>query len=778
MEVNELNNKISIFIFLTLFVIFSINAIYANDLNMSDIASSYSEANIENKIHENDLNTLSANHGGAIFEESCKNQTKFTEASTSIYYTSHYCITLKDSNTNESLSNKSIDFIINKVNYTVTTDDDGIASVNLKLKPGKYTADAYFSGDNSYESCNLTSEFKVLSTIKAKNISKYYKGDTPYSATFFDTQGNALSNAEVTITVNGKSYTRKTNANGVASIAINLKPGTYKVVSTELITGYNLTTTFKILSTISSKSIKKIAGDNRKFKAKFLKSNGKALSNQVIKFKLDGKTYNVKTNSKGQASLALKKLNKGTYKIICYNKDGYSKEYKIKVYNIASTKLITNYYKLLPKDSKVIKVKLVTSLDDYLISGKVINIKINGKTFFKKTDNRGVVSLKLPSLKNGLYMVEYRYDGEKYFKASKAKNFVAIISTGNTALKVKSTKTFGYGAGTLFKLSCTAGNVPIAKKSVSIQIGSKNYKKSTDIKGIVSIPINLKIGEYTINYGTKGDSKLNGSSGSSIIKVIKRSESKLAWKSGRSYKDYSQSFNVLLTDLKGKSISGQKIKLTIDSETYAATTSSNGYAKFKTDVAIGKYNVSVKFGGSNYYLKSSTSKSINVKLTKLIAGVNEKNTVRYLSQYLKSSYHCQVGNPKIKSIVNSLTRGLTSDFDKAKSIFNYVRDNVEYSGYYSTKYGAVGTLTLKKGNCVDLAHLLVAMYRTANLKSRYVHGTCHFKSGNTGHVWAQVLVGNTWICADASNNINSFGKIKNWNTNSYSFHSRYSSLPF
>ena len=773
-----MNKKISIFIFLTLFFIFSINAIYANDLNISDITSSSSESNIENKIHENDLNTFSANHSGAIFEESFKNQTEFTEASTSIYYTAPCCITLKDSNTNESLSNKSINFVINEVNYTVTTDDEGIASVNLKLKPGKYTADAYFSGDDSYESCNLTTKFNVLPTIKAKNISKYYKGDTPYSATFFDSQGNALSNAEVVITVNGKSYTRKTNGKGVASMPINLKPGTYKVVSTDLITGYNLTTTFKILSTISSKSIKKIAGDNRKFKAKFFKSNGKALSNQVIKFKLDGKTYKVKTNSKGQASLALKKLNKGTYKIICYNKDGYSKVYKIKVYNIASTKLITNYYKLLPKDSKVIKVKLVTSLDDYLISGKVINIKINEKTFYKKTNNRGIVSLKLPSLKNGLYAVKYRYDGAKYFKASKAKNFVAILSTANTALKVKSTKTFGYGAGTLFKLSCTAGNVPIAKKSVTIKIGSKTYKKSTDIKGIVSIPINLKIGKYVIDYGTKGDSKLNGSSGSSIIKVIKRSESKLTWKSGSSYKDYSQSFKVLLTDLKGKAISGQKIKLTIDSETYAATTSSRGYAKFKTDAAIGKYKVSVKFGGSNYYLKSSTSKSINVKLTKLIGGVNEKNTVRYLSQYLKSSYHCQVGNSRIKSIVNSLTRGLTSDLDKAKSIFNYVRDNVEYSGYYNTKYGAVGTLAVKKGNCVDLAHLLVAMYRTANLKSRYVHGTCHFESGYIGHVWAQVLVGNTWICADASNDINSFGKIKNWNTNSYSFHSRYSSLPF
>lgn len=72
---------------------------------MSDIISSSSESNIENKIHEKDLNTFSADQGGAIFDESFKNQTEFTEASTSIYYTAPYCITLKDSNINESLSN-------------------------------------------------------------------------------------------------------------------------------------------------------------------------------------------------------------------------------------------------------------------------------------------------------------------------------------------------------------------------------------------------------------------------------------------------------------------------------------------------------------------------------------------------------------------------------------------------------------------------------------------------------------------------------------------------
>ena len=45
---------------------------------MSDITSSSSESNIENKIHENDLNTFSANSDGAIFEESFKNQTELS----------------------------------------------------------------------------------------------------------------------------------------------------------------------------------------------------------------------------------------------------------------------------------------------------------------------------------------------------------------------------------------------------------------------------------------------------------------------------------------------------------------------------------------------------------------------------------------------------------------------------------------------------------------------------------------------------------------------------
>ena len=137
-------------------------------------------------------------------------------------------------------------------------------------------------------------------------------------------------------------------------------------------------------------------------------------------------------------------------------------------------------------------------------------------------------------------------------------------------------------------------------------------------------------------------------------------------------------------------------------------------------------------------------------------------------------------NTPSSSSCSTLTSGLTSDTAKAKAIYNYVRDQISYSFYYDTKYGAVGTLNAKTGNCVDQAHLLIAMYRTAGLAARYVHGTCYFTlSGSTyGHVWTQVLIGDTWIVGDPTSARNSFGTVVNWNNNNYALHGYYPSISF
>lgn len=627
-------------------------------------------------------------------------------------------------------------------------------------------------------STSNVSSVDVASTVKADNVTKYYKGSSQYSATFFDNQGNVLANSNVTVTVNSKIYNEKTNDKGVVNLNVDLPSGKYEIVATNPVTGYKLTTTFEILPTISADDFKKVAGDNKKFVAKFLKSNGKALTNTNIKFKINGKTYKVKTNSKGKASLSLKNLKKGTYKITCYNTDGSSKTYKVKVYNKVSTKLSTNYYSFLLSKSKTIKVTLTNGLGYAPNAGKIIKITINGKTYSAKTKSKGIASLKLPSLKKGFYTVKYSYGGNAHLKASSAINKVCIYPSKNPTLTVRSTTTFGQGAGTLFKVAVTSGSVPLANKNVIFKVNKNSYSKTTNSKGIASLPINFAVGNYTIKCSVNS-AGLNKKSVTCSIKVIERSKTTLTWKSGTSFTDSSQTFKVLLKGSNGKAISGGTVKLTINSKTYTVTTASNGYATFKTDVGVGVYDVSAEYAGSNNYLSSSTSKSVSITASNLVKGINEKNTISDLSAYLKASKNCEVGNSKISSLVSSLTSGLTTDLDKATAIFNYVRDTLNYNFYYNTKYGAVGTLNAKKGNCVDHTHLLVAMFRTSGLAARYVHGNCKFTSGNTyGHVWAQVLIGDTWVAADATSTKNSIGKISNWNTKTFKLKSQSASLSF
>ncbi|MCE7698716.1 MAG: transglutaminase-like domain-containing protein [Methanobacterium paludis] len=147
---------------------------------------------------------------------------------------------------------------------------------------------------------------------------------------------------------------------------------------------------------------------------------------------------------------------------------------------------------------------------------------------------------------------------------------------------------------------------------------------------------------------------------------------------------------------------------------------------------------------------------------------------------MQATTNCQSTNAQIialsKSIITSANA--TTTYNKAAAIFNWVRDNIGYSFYYNTKYGAVGTLNAKTGNCVDTSHLLIALERAAGIPARYEHGYCKFSTNWYGHVWAQVYVNGKWYNADAISYRNTFGVIKNWNTATVKIYGTYTTLPF
>ena len=151
-----------------------------------------------------------------------------------------------------------------------------------------------------------------------------------------------------------------------------------------------------------------------------------------------------------------------------------------------------------------------------------------------------------------------------------------------------------------------------------------------------------------------------------------------------------------------------------------------------------------------------------------------------LEEYMQATTNCQSDNAQIIALSKSIiaNAGATTTYAKAVAIFNWVRDNIGYSYYYNTQYGAVGTLNAKTGNCCDTTHLLMALDRAAGIPARYVHGYCHFSDGWYGHVWAQVYVNGIWYTADAISSRNTFGVVNNWNTGTATIYNTYATLPF
>lgn len=212
--------------------------------------------------------------------------------------------------------------------------------------------------------------------------------------------------------------------------------------------------------------------------------------------------------------------------------------------------------------------------------------------------------------------------------------------------------------------------------------------------------------------------------------------------------------------------------------------------RYISDNGHGSYNykngiltIGTLKSGSNITLQIQTKVMLFNTVIRNIAGY-QANTFDPNLKNNRVGIKLTVPALTINSLASSLAIGTKSNYNKAVNIFNWVRDYLDYSFYYNTRYGADGTLKVMKGNCADLSHLIVALARATGLSARYKYGTCYFFKSNEwiGHVWVNIHVngprGVRWYSADASNNINDFDVIRNWNTTNYILKGIYSTLPF
>ena len=284
------------------------------------------------------------------------------------------------------LVNASVIFNINGVFYKKQTDDNGMAKLNINLRPGVYILTAMHPDALMYGS-NIT----VLSTILANDVVKFFRNGTQYCAKFLDGCGSPLVNASVTFNINGVLYKKQTDYEGIARLNINLFPGKYILTAMHpdgLMYGYNIT----VLSTIHGDDIVKFFRNGTQYCAKFLDGCGSPLVNASVTFNINGVFYKKQTDDNGMARLNIN-LFPGEYILTAIHLNGEEKANIIKVLTTISAEDIS----LIENKSGVFVLKTHDG-------ARNVSITINGVEYIVQTDDGGVATLNV-SLSKGNHAV-------------------------------------------------------------------------------------------------------------------------------------------------------------------------------------------------------------------------------------------------------------------------------------------------------------------------------------------------------------------------------------
>ena len=383
-------------------------------------------------------------------------------------------------------------FTVNGKDYTAKVND-GKATYSLSdLAIGDYDVKASYTGDINHKSSDSNSVKFTIEEVKfdvnAPDLTKYYKGPERFIVTVKE-DNNPVIGKDVTINLNGATYTRTTNENGEASMAINLNSGEYKVTSE--FEGIKVESTITVKSTVSGENITKIFRNGTQYYATFVDTQGKTLAeNTAVEFNINGVFYTRYTNDKGVARMNIN-LNPGEYIITAKNPN--STEMYTNIITVLPSIIenynLTKYY----KNASQYSLRLLDDEGNPVKAGVEITLNING-VFYKRMSNAtGYVNMNI-NLEPGEYIITADYNG---LMASNTIKVLSVIETQNLDMKYKD--------GSKFNATILDGQgKPYPGQKVTFNINGVFYDRITNEYGVAGLAINLMAGEYIITTSYNG----------------------------------------------------------------------------------------------------------------------------------------------------------------------------------------------------------------------------------------------------------------------------------
>ena len=471
-----------------------------------------------------------------------------------------------------------ISVIVNGKKYT-SPIRGGEASVTISGLTESVTANVNYPGDSKYNSASTTVKITVNPNviIYAPDVTKDYGGPERLEITLTES-GSPVANADVNININGADYTRMTDANGKASLGLNLNAGSY-----------DATVTYKDISTKAKVVINKLTTKNTLSYAKnshnsvtltSLIDSPTASGNAV--FTVNGKDYSAKVNG-GKATYTLNNLAVGSYSAVAKykgdvnHKESSSNSVKFTVEDVkieVSAPDLTKYYN--GPERFVVTVK-----EDYkAVVGKNVTINLNGRSYIRTTDSDGQASMAI-NLNSGKYNVTTEYNGIKVY---------STVTIKDTVISKDFTKIFRNNTQYYATFVDSQGNV-LKNTPVRLNINGVYYTRTTNDQGIAKMNINLNPGTYILTAENPASGEQHTTRITVLPSIVENHDLT------KYYRNESK-YTLRILDGNGKPVNaGVTVKLNINGVFYERKTNASGYINMNINLIPGTYIVTAEYNG-------------------------------------------------------------------------------------------------------------------------------------------------------------------------------------
>ena len=337
--------------------------------------------------------------------------------------------------------------------------------------------------------------------------------------------------------------------------------------------------------------------DGSKWNLTLTDANGNAISGRAVKIGIKNKTYTLVTDENGVVGLAIN-LIAGTYDInATFEGDG---DYEASFVNATVT--VTQAVATLSgvdlnmtyKDGSVWAVTL-TNADGDAIAGVKVAIGVAGKVYYIKTDDEGVAKLPI-NLPANTYTVNAsftnsQYEAELITATIIVNKAVPVLSAEDLVMNCKD------GSAWNVTLKDAQGNA-MANTYVKLTVAGKTYNRKTNSEGVVSLPINLGVGNYNITALFSGSANFDAVEITNAIVVNPPEYNFFASDVNMTYQD-GTNYMVHITDGDGNPVAkaGVVIKMTINGKSYNRKTNEEGIASLPIGLRAGTYTITAEYNG-------------------------------------------------------------------------------------------------------------------------------------------------------------------------------------